>query len=84
MKIKRIVCLSDGLLYRHPGSCHLNELAKVTDVALAVSLHAPTDALRDELVPINRNILSPFCLTVFETTWGVSATSDQLLLSTPC
>ena len=33
---------------------HLNELAKVTDVALAVSLHAPTDALRDELVPINR------------------------------
>ena len=28
---------------------HLNELAKVTDVALAVSLHAPTDALRDEL-----------------------------------
>ena len=33
---------------------HLNELANVTDVALAVSLHAPTDALRDELVPINR------------------------------
>lgn len=33
---------------------NLNELAKVTDVALAVSLHAPTDALRDELVPINR------------------------------
>ncbi|MEC8308889.1 MAG: 23S rRNA (adenine(2503)-C(2))-methyltransferase RlmN [Pseudomonadota bacterium] len=33
---------------------HLNKLAKVTDVALAVSLHAPTDALRDELVPINR------------------------------
>lgn len=33
---------------------HLNELAKVTDVALAVSLHAPTDVLRDELVPINR------------------------------
>lgn len=30
------------------------ELAKVTDVSLAISLHAPTDALRDELVPINR------------------------------
>lgn len=30
------------------------ELAKVTDVALAISLHAPTDALRDQLVPINR------------------------------
>ena len=33
---------------------NLNELAKVTDVALAVSLHAPNDRLRNELVPINR------------------------------
>ena len=33
---------------------NVNELAKVTDVALAVSLHAPNDALRNELVPINR------------------------------
>ena len=33
---------------------NLNELAKVTDVALAVSLHAPNDLLRNELVPINR------------------------------
>jgi len=33
---------------------NLNELAKVTDVALAVSLHAPNDTLRNELVPINR------------------------------
>lgn len=30
------------------------ELAKVSDVSLAVSLHAPTDELRSELVPINR------------------------------
>lgn len=29
-------------------------LAEVTDVALAISLHAPNDELRDELVPINR------------------------------
>ncbi len=29
-------------------------LAEDCNVALAVSLHAPTDALRDELVPINR------------------------------
>jgi 23S rRNA (adenine2503-C2)-methyltransferase len=29
-------------------------LAEETNVALAVSLHAPDDALRDELVPINR------------------------------
>jgi 23S rRNA (adenine2503-C2)-methyltransferase len=30
------------------------ELAKVTDCALAISLHAPDDELRNELVPINR------------------------------
>lgn len=30
------------------------ELARVSDVALAVSLHAPNDELRNELVPINR------------------------------
>src|SRR4029077_17039757 len=29
-------------------------LAEVSNVALAVSLHAPDDALRNELVPINR------------------------------
>ena len=33
---------------------HLNELARVSDVALAVSLHAPNDELRNELVPNNR------------------------------
>jgi len=32
----------------------IDELAKVVPVALAVSLHAPTDALRDVLVPINK------------------------------
>ena len=32
----------------------LRRLATVADVALAVSLHAPNDALRDELVPINK------------------------------
>lgn len=32
----------------------LDELAKVSDISLAVSLHAPFDELRDELVPINR------------------------------
>jgi 23S rRNA (adenine2503-C2)-methyltransferase len=30
------------------------ELVKRTDVSLAVSLHAPNDALRNELVPINK------------------------------
>ena len=32
----------------------MDRLTKDVDVALAVSLHAPNDALRDELVPINR------------------------------
>lgn len=30
------------------------DLAKVSDVSLAVSLHAATDGLRDQLVPLNR------------------------------
>ncbi|MCY4046296.1 MAG: 23S rRNA (adenine(2503)-C(2))-methyltransferase RlmN [Cellvibrionales bacterium] len=32
----------------------LNRLSAVTDVSLAISLHAPNDELRNELVPINR------------------------------
>lgn len=32
----------------------MHKLAEVSEVALAVSLHAPTDALRDVLVPINK------------------------------
>ena len=32
----------------------LDELAKVSEASLAVSLHAPNDALRNELVPINK------------------------------
>lgn len=32
----------------------LDRLGDVTDVSLAISLHAPNDALRDQLVPLNR------------------------------
>jgi 23S rRNA (adenine2503-C2)-methyltransferase len=32
----------------------IRRLAGETDVALAISLHAPNDALRDQLVPVNR------------------------------
>lgn len=32
----------------------MQRLAEISDVALAVSLHAPTDELRDTLVPINK------------------------------
>jgi len=45
------------------------ELKQRSDVALAVSLHAPTNALRDELVPINRKypleVLMPVCREYF-------------------
>lgn len=32
----------------------MEQLAKLSEVALAVSLHAPNDALRNELVPLNK------------------------------
>ena len=32
----------------------LDNLSKIIDVALAISLHAPNDELRDEIVPINK------------------------------
>ncbi len=32
----------------------LDKLSAVTDVSLAISLHAPNDAIRNELVPINK------------------------------
>ena len=45
------------------------QLAEAVPVSLAVSLHAPTNALRDELVPINKKYpleqLIPFCKTYF-------------------
>ena len=34
----------------------LDKLGDMIDVALAISLHAPTDDVRDEIVPINKNI----------------------------
>lgn len=45
---RRVTISTAGVV---PG---IHRLREVTDVSLAVSLHAPNDALRDELVPINR------------------------------
>lgn len=45
---RRVTVSTAGVV---PG---IYELAKVSDVSLAISLHAPNDALRNELVPINR------------------------------
>ncbi len=46
---KRRVTLSTAGVV--PG---IDELRELSDVSLAVSLHAPSDELRDQLVPINR------------------------------
>jgi 23S rRNA (adenine2503-C2)-methyltransferase len=45
---KRVTVSTAGLV---PG---IDELAERCDVSLAVSLHAPNDALRNELVPLNK------------------------------
>ena len=49
---------------------NIYRLKQVSDVSLAVSLHAPTNALRDELVPINRKYpleeLLPACRAYLE------------------
>ncbi len=45
---RRVTLSTSGLVPQ------IYKLAEECNVALAVSLHAPTDALRDELVPINR------------------------------
>ena len=45
---QRVTLSTSGIV---PGIYRLRE---VSDVSLAVSLHAPNDALRDQLVPINR------------------------------
>ena len=48
----------------------LNRLAREVDVSLAISLHAPNDELRDQLVPINKkypiNVLMEACQNYLE------------------
>jgi 23S rRNA (adenine2503-C2)-methyltransferase len=45
---RRVTVSTSGLVPQ------IRKLAEVSNVALAISLHAPTDELRDELVPINK------------------------------
>ena len=49
---------------------HINKLADDCNVALAVSLHAPNDELRDQIVPINR--LHPIA-TLLDACWQYAA-----------
>ena len=46
---KRVTLSTSGLVPQ------IDKLPEVADVALAVSLHAPNDALRTTLVPLNKN-----------------------------
>ena len=45
---RRVTVSTSGLVPQ------IRKLAEVSNIALAISLHAPTDDLRDELVPINK------------------------------
>lgn len=45
---KRVTLSTAGLVPK------IDQLSEVADVSLAVSLHAPTDELRDQLVPLNK------------------------------
>ena len=45
---KRITISTSGIVPK------INELSRDIDVSLAISLHAPDDKLRDEIVPINK------------------------------
>jgi 23S rRNA (adenine2503-C2)-methyltransferase len=48
---RRVTLSTSGIV---PALDRLAEVSEVSEVSLAVSLHAPNDDLRDELVPVNR------------------------------
>ena len=61
---RRVIVSTSGLV---PA---LEKLGNECNVALAVSLHAPNDALRDEIVPINK--LHPIA-TLLQACWAYAA-----------
>lgn len=70
LSTKRVTLSTAGVV---PG---IDKLAATTRVALAVSLHAPNNPLRDTLVPINRSYpiesLLDACRRYSETNQGIS------------
>lgn len=50
MSKRRVTLSTSGVVPK------IDQMVKDIDVALAISLHAPNDELRNELVPINKNI----------------------------
>ncbi|RRJ83421.1 23S rRNA (adenine(2503)-C(2))-methyltransferase RlmN [Aestuariirhabdus litorea] len=59
----------------------LKRLSEVTDVSLALSLHAPNNALRDQLVPLNKKypleVLLPACVGYIQ---GLSDKSRRITI----
>lgn len=62
----------------------LRRLSEVSEVALAISLHAPNDALRDRLVPINKKYplseLLEVCRNYFKGKNGRRITMEYVML----
>ena len=75
---RRVTLSTSGLVPQ------IYRLAEETNVALAVSLHAPDDALRNELVPINRKHpiaeLLPACWHYLDEQNGRSVTFEYVML----
>jgi len=57
----------------------IDELGKVIDVSLALSLHAPNDTLRDRLVPINRKY--PLAVVLDACTRYISRLGEKRVLT---
>ncbi len=75
---RRVTLSTSGLVPQ------IYRLAEVSNVALAVSLHAPDDALRNELVPINRKHpiaeLLEACWHYLDSRHGRSVTFEYVML----
>jgi len=75
---RRVTLSTSGLVPQ------LRKLANEVDVALAVSLHAPNNSLRDDLVPINRKHpieeLLPACWDYLQQTQGRNITFEYVML----
>jgi 23S rRNA (adenine2503-C2)-methyltransferase len=75
---KRVTLSTAGLV---PG---IDKLSEVCDVSLAVSLHAPTDELREQLVPLNKKYpiaeLMAACQRYLETRPRANVTFEYTLM----
>lgn len=56
----------------------LDKLGDVSDVSLAISLHAPNDALRNELVPINKRYPIAELLAACERYWAKQSDTHRV------